>query len=52
MFPFVVSVGLLLLKQYTESHDDTAASHPGALPLTYSGTLPENAKKPSLVLVE
>ena len=34
MFPFVVPFGLLLLKQYTKRHDDTAASHPGALPLT------------------
>lgn len=43
MFPSVAFFGLLLQKQYTKSHDDTAASHPRTLPLTYSGTLPENS---------
>lgn len=43
MFPLVVFFGLLLWKQYAESHDDTAASHPWTLPLTYSGTFPENS---------
>lgn len=31
----VVSSRLLLLKKYTERHDDAAAGHPGTLPLTW-----------------
>jgi len=41
----------LLQKEDAERHDDTATRYPGTLPLTYSGTLPENPQKPSLVLI-
>lgn len=51
--PFVVIMDVVLLqKQYTESHDDTAASHPGTLPLTYSGTFPEDSEQSGFILVQ